>query len=71
MIYKLKIGDEIWVDFDRVSYRYLVEEMYEVKPTDLSVLEQRFDGRYLTLVTCSPPGTYLRRLVIKARVVDI
>jgi sortase (surface protein transpeptidase) len=24
----------------------------------------------LTLVTCSPPGTYLRRLIIKARITD-
>jgi sortase (surface protein transpeptidase) len=24
----------------------------------------------LTLITCSPPGTYLRRLVIKAQIAD-
>ena len=65
------MGDEVFVDFDNVKYRYLVEEMYEVQPTDLSVLEQRFDGRYLTLITCSPPGTYLRRLIVKARIVEI
>lgn len=70
-LYKLKLGDEVFVDFDNVKYRYLVEEMYEVSPTDLSVLEQRFDGRYLTLITCSPPGTYLRRLIVKARIVEI
>ncbi|MEK7527473.1 MAG: sortase [Patescibacteria group bacterium] len=70
-LYKLKLGDEVFVDFDNVKYRYLVEEMYEVQPTDLSVLEQRFDGRYLTLITCSPPGTYLRRLIVKARIVEI
>ncbi|KKR67575.1 MAG: Lpxtg-site transpeptidase (Sortase) family protein [Microgenomates group bacterium GW2011_GWA2_40_6] len=70
-LYKLKQGDEIFVDFDNIKYRYLVEEMYEVAPTDLSVLEQHFDGRYLTLITCSPPGTYLRRLIIKARIVEI
>jgi len=69
-LYKLKQGDDILVNFDNVEYKYLVEEMYEVLPTDLSVLEQRFDGRYLTLITCTPPGTYLRRLVIKARIVD-
>ena len=69
-LYKLNQADEIDVSYDNISYRYLVEEMYEVKPNDLSVLEQRFDGRYLTLITCSPPGTYLRRLVIKARIVD-
>lgn len=69
-LYKLKQGDQILINFDGVEYKYLVEEMYEVLPTDLSVLEQRFDGRYLTLITCTPPGTYLRRLVIKARIVD-
>ncbi|MFA4826947.1 MAG: sortase [Candidatus Shapirobacteria bacterium] len=69
-LYRLKQGDEIYVDYDNIKYKYLVEEMYEVKPTDLSILEQRFDGRYLTLITCSPPGTYLRRLVIKAKIVD-
>ncbi len=70
-LYRLKQGDEIFVDFDQIRYKFLVEEMYEVQPTDLSVLEQRFDGRYLTLITCSPPGTYLRRLIVKTRIVDI
>jgi sortase A len=69
-LYKLQQGDEIYVDYDHVRYKYVVEEMFEVQPTDLSVLEQRFDGRYLTLITCSPPGTYLRRLVVKAQITD-
>jgi len=70
-LFKLKQGDEIYLDFDNIKYKYLVEEMFEVLPTDLSILEQRFDGRYLTIVTCSPPGTYIRRLVVRARIVDI
>jgi len=69
-LYRLKQGDEIFVNYDQIQYKYLVEEMFEVQPTDLSVLEQRFDDRYLTLITCSPPGTYLRRLIIKARLTD-
>ena len=69
-LFKLETGDQIVLDFDNIQYRYLVEELFEVQPTNLSVLEQRFDGRYLTLITCSPPGTYLRRLIIKARIVE-
>ncbi|MFA6519125.1 MAG: sortase [Candidatus Shapirobacteria bacterium] len=69
-LYRLKIGDEIFVNYDTVGYKYLVSEIYEVQPTDLSVLEQRFDNRYLTLITCSPPGTYLRRLIIKTQIAD-
>lgn len=65
-LYKLKQGDEILIDYDDVQYEYIIDEMFEVKPTDLSVLEQRFDQKNLTLITCSPPGTYLRRLIIKA-----
>ena len=66
-LYKLKQGDEIIIQYDRLDYKYVVEEMFEVKPTNLSVLEQRFDDKTLTLITCSPPGTYLRRLIIKAK----
>lgn len=65
-LYRLKQGDEIFIDYSNVQYKYIVDEMFEVKPTDLSVLEQRFDQKNLTLITCSPPGTYLRRLIIKS-----
>ena len=65
-LYKLEQGDEIVLRFDKSTYRYVIEEMYEVKPTDLSVLEQHYNNKTLTLITCSPPGTYLRRLIIKA-----
>jgi sortase A len=70
-LYRLKQGDEIYIDYDNIRYKYLVEEMFEVSPTDLSVLEQRFDGRYMSLITCTPPGTVIRRLVVRARIVDI
>jgi len=69
-VHRLKLGDEVLLNYDGVKYKYLVDDMYETEATDLSVLEQRFDGKYLTIVTCHPPGTYLRRLVIKARIVD-
>jgi sortase A len=65
----LKEGDEILVDFDGIRYRYVVVKMVEVSPDDVSVLEQRYDGEYLSLVTCVPPGTYLRRLIVKAKLV--
>ncbi|MDO8515320.1 MAG: sortase, partial [bacterium] len=64
----LKIGDEIYIDFDGISYKFAVFEMQTVDPDDFSVLEQRFDDSYLTLVTCVPPGTYWKRLVVRARV---
>jgi sortase A len=47
-----------------------VFELKEVKPTDVSVLEQRYDEKTISLVTCIPPGTYLRRLIVKAKLLD-
>lgn len=63
----LKIGDEILVEYDKVKYRYLIYEMLVTDPTDLSPLEQKFDDAYLTLITCVPPGTYWKRLNVRAK----
>lgn len=67
----LKPKDEIIVDFDGVRYKYVILEMIEVSPSDISILEQRYDDSYLTLITCVPPGTYLRRLAVKAKLSKI
>lgn len=67
----LKPKDEILIEHNQVKYRYLVEKMIEVPPTDMSILAQRYDDSYLTLITCVPPGTYLRRLIVRARLVKV
>lgn len=64
-------GDKIFVNYDGIKYTYQVYEMFEVKPQNIEILEQTFDDAYLTLVTCVPPGTYLRRLVVKSRLVPL
>lgn len=65
----LKIGDEIDITYDGISYTYKVFDMTVAEPSDLSALEQKFDDSYLTLITCVPPGTYWQRLHVKARLV--
>ncbi len=65
----LKEGDEILIDFDGIAYRYEIASLHEVLPENVSVLEQHYNAEYLTLITCVPPGTYLRRLVVMARLV--
>lgn len=59
-------GDEINISFDGVEYTYRVIDKIEVKPTDVQILEQRYNGRFLKLVTCVPEGTFLRRGIIIA-----
>lgn len=65
----LKKGDEVIVNYDGITYFYMVEDLFEVLPSDISVLEQRSDNSYLTLVTCTPPGHPLkpRRLIVRAK----
>jgi sortase A len=63
----IKEGADIILTYDGVTFRYKVYEKIVVEPNDLSPLEQRFDDSYLTIVTCVPPGTYLLRLNVKAK----
>lgn len=67
----LKNKDEFYIYFDGIEYVYQVEDYFEVKPEDVQVLEQRFNEQTLSLITCVPPGTYLRRGVIKARLKNL
>ncbi|MBI2103575.1 sortase [Candidatus Woesebacteria bacterium] len=68
----LEKGDDIEVKYDGVTYKYKVEAMFEVLPTDLQVLDQQTDSSYLTLVTCVPPGHPLkpRRLIVRAKIIS-
>ncbi len=68
---KIEKGDEIFVEYDGISYKYEVESMFEVLPTDLRILEQNMSDSYLSLITCVPPGHPLkpRRLIVRAKIV--
>jgi LPXTG-site transpeptidase (sortase) family protein len=69
-IMTLKKGDEIFVTLDGVKYRYIVQEKTEVQPDDVYILTQRYDVRQLKLVTCTPEGTYLRRGIVTAQLIQ-
>ena len=64
-------GDEVFVEYDGVSYRYEVENLFEVLPTNLGVLEQGRSDSTISLITCVPPGHPLkpRRLIVRAKIV--
>lgn len=63
-------NDVIEVKFDGVKYTFRVIDKIEVKPTDIQILQQQYNGRFLKLVTCVPEGTYLRRGVVIAQLVE-
>ena len=65
--YKLQIGDTFTTTVNNVIYTYKIFSIIVVDPEDTSVLSQTYDDSYVTLITCTPPGTIWKRLVIKAR----
>jgi len=71
LIPTMEKGDKILVDYDGMQFAYQVENYYEVKPEEIDILEQRFDQQLLRLVTCVPPGTYIRRGILQARLIKI
>ena len=68
---ELRQNDEIDINYDGINYKYKVETKFEVKPTDIQILEQNSNYPTLSLVTCTPPGDPRKpkRLVIRAALV--
>ena len=62
---KAKAGQTIDLAYNGAQYSYTVTKIYEVKPTQLDVL-QAGSKPGLRLITCTPVGTSLRRLVVEA-----
>ena len=69
----LEAGDKIYASMDNKIFVYEVFNTFEVKPTDLGILEQNKEGSFISLITCTPPGHPLKpkRLIVRAKLVDI
>lgn len=63
---QLEVGDEYYIYYDQQKFTYKVREKFEVNPDNVNVLQQPHDDKVSTLMTCTPVGTTLRRLIIKA-----
>jgi sortase A len=65
--YELKEGDELFTNVSGAIYKYRIYSITVVNPDDTSVLQQDYSDSFLTLITCTPPGTIWKRLIIRAR----
>lgn len=63
---KLSPGDLVYLNYNSVRYTYQVTDSKVVQPTDMSVLGPTSTPT-LSLITCTPPGTSLERLVVTAK----
>lgn len=66
----LKPGDEIVVEAGGAKFKYQVAGLKVVDPKDISVINPPdSQGRYVSLMTCVPPGLNFKRLVILGKMI--
>lgn len=63
---RIKIGQEVVVDYQNTRYTYIVNEIKEVWPNEVEAVTQA-QGDQLILQTCTPVGTSLKRLLVFAK----
>ena len=63
LLEKLAPGDQIYIESQGKTFTYEVKETKVVSPEDVSVMEKTANNQ-LTLMTCVPIGTNLKRLII-------
>jgi len=66
LLYKLEIGDEINLYYKGEKFVYRVTEKKTVNPKDVSYLTGQTTKKVVTLMTCWPPGTTTKRLLVIA-----
>lgn len=66
LLHQMKIGDKIMIYHNQEKYIYQVTEKKVVLPDDIDILKQTPEDK-LTLITCTPVGTNLKRLIVIAK----
>lgn len=71
LLYKLSKGDILYTSYKGTIYAYKVSEVKEVADTDIQYLTT-IPGtqKTITLMTCWPPGTTLKRLIVVAEMIQ-
>ncbi len=66
LLNKLNKDDKIFIYYQNKKYTYSVKEIKFIKSDEVSYLTNKLNTNQLTLMTCWPPGTTLKRLIIIA-----
>ncbi|MCA9371714.1 sortase [Candidatus Woesebacteria bacterium] len=66
LLYKLETGDEINLFYKGKRYVYTVTGREIISPDEIDYIRKKTNKEFLTLQTCWPPGTTLKRLLIFA-----
>lgn len=66
LLSEVVVGDLVQINYQGINYVYKVNKIHVVDPYDTSVLKSDPKESILTLMTCTPVGTNLRRLIVEA-----
>lgn len=67
---KLRKGDPIIIEALGQQFNYIVTGLKVVDPKDVSVINPPDgEGRYISLMTCVPPGFNTKRLIVLAKLI--
>lgn len=66
LLEKLEVGDIYYIYYNQQKYTYKVREKKVVSPDNIEVLNQPKDRKISTLMTCTPVGTAINRLILVA-----
>lgn len=67
---KLQVGDTIYANYGGKRYTYVIKNTEVVKPSEVNKLIYPTDKPIMTLITCTPLGTALNRLLVTAEQVS-
>lgn len=70
LLHDVVVGDRLVVYYEQDKYLYEIIETKVVLPKDVEVLKQTPEDQ-LTLITCTPVGTNLKRLIVSAKPIAI
>lgn len=70
-LHMLKTGDEFIITVNDKQFTYRVFSISVTEPKDPNIFAQSFDNSYITLITCTPPGTTWKRLVVRSSLVGV
>lgn len=69
-LHRLKTGDEVHLKVGESTFTYKVYGSFITEPDDTAIFAQNSDNSYLTIVTCTPPGTVWKRLIVRAKLFE-
>lgn len=67
LLSKLEKEDEVYLFYQGQKFKYKVTGKVIADPSDLSYLTKKTSQKVLTLMTCWPPGTAYKRLIVMGR----